>query len=360
MAFNTICGAFLADVSMSRCESDRRRPRREQPGEATRWRNKVARVARSRRAQRVTTSNGLAEPARGWSRVPIQSIRGAATSVLRFKTRIVRRETGGQLFRSMRSSAVESMPTQGAAEKESSVCQPDLSRSSSMNPSRPPVRPTRRRSASRRGGEPLAIKVIAAAPIPPPRRGHSHSVEPSQPSRSSSSRACTRASRRAARLLLPVLIALAFRGLDARRRSMGSGPEKSAASMDAARASPDPRGSTPTSPAAWRRRATYAGAAVGIVDGDRPGLRRRLQYGAEPFGLQIDAGTGVQIDQPTGGFLAAAMAVAVDHGETWLADDRFVDLRATFRLRGRLRFTREFRVSDLVGRSGGGSHYANR
>jgi CubicO group peptidase (beta-lactamase class C family) len=99
------------------------------------------------------------------------------------------------------------------------------------------------------------------------------------------------------------------------------------------------------------------GLAIGIGAGDKliyaKGFGGRRKGGGE----LVDARTVFQIGSTTKAFLAASMAITVDHGKVhW--DDRVIDLDPDFRLKDAW-VTREFRVFDLLAQRAGLPPYAN-
>jgi CubicO group peptidase (beta-lactamase class C family) len=99
------------------------------------------------------------------------------------------------------------------------------------------------------------------------------------------------------------------------------------------------------------------GLAIGIVAGDKliyaKGFGGRRKGGGE----LVDARTVFQIGSTTKAFLAASMAITVDHGKVhW--DDRVIDLDPDFELKDAW-VTREFRVFDLLAQRAGLPPYAN-
>ena len=99
------------------------------------------------------------------------------------------------------------------------------------------------------------------------------------------------------------------------------------------------------------------GLAIGIVAGDKliyaKGFGGRRKGGGE----LVDARTVFQIGSTTKAFLAASMAITVDHGKVhW--DDRVIDLDPDFQLKDAW-VTREFRVFDLLAQRAGLPPYAN-
>jgi CubicO group peptidase (beta-lactamase class C family) len=74
-------------------------------------------------------------------------------------------------------------------------------------------------------------------------------------------------------------------------------------------------------------------------------------------GELVDARTVFQIGSTTKAFLAASMAITVDHGKVhW--DDRVINLDPDFQLKDAW-VTREFRVFDLLAQRAGLPPYAN-
>jgi len=86
------------------------------------------------------------------------------------------------------------------------------------------------------------------------------------------------------------------------------------------------------------------GLAIGIVAGDKLVYAKGFGGRRKGGGELVDARTVFQIGSTTKAFLAASMAITIDHGKVhW--DDRVIDLDPDFQLKDAW-VTREFRVSD--------------